>query len=75
LEARPLAEFILSEAEGRKMTKAQEQTVTTWMGIDIGGTFTDLVALNETTGAITFSKVPLRLKRRVFSESRMIADG
>ncbi len=57
------------------MTKAQEQTVTTWMGIDIGGTFTDLVALNETTGAITFSKVPLRLKRRVFSESRMIADG
>jgi len=29
-----------------------------WVGIDIGGTFTDVVALNATTGQITTTKVP-----------------
>ena len=29
-----------------------------WVGIDIGGTFTDVVALNTTTGRITSTKVP-----------------
>jgi N-methylhydantoinase A len=28
------------------------------VGIDIGGTFTDLVALDETTGVVSFSKAP-----------------
>jgi len=32
--------------------------MSTRIGIDIGGTFTDLVALDETTGVVTFSKVP-----------------
>ncbi len=29
-----------------------------WIGIDVGGTFTDLVLYNEETGAVTLEKVP-----------------
>ena len=29
-----------------------------WLGIDVGGTFTDLVLYDETTGAISLAKTP-----------------
>ena len=33
------------------------------IGIDIGGTFTDIVALNEDTGELKVTKVPSRVPR------------
>ena len=30
----------------------------TWVGVDVGGTFTDVVTYDEATGALAFAKAP-----------------
>ncbi|HEV8474837.1 MAG TPA: hydantoinase/oxoprolinase family protein, partial [Methylomirabilota bacterium] len=41
------------------------------VGIDVGGTFTDLTAVDETTGRVVISKVPSRPR----DEARAVLDG
>lgn len=44
------------------------------VGIDVGGTFTDLILMNDTTGAVHISKVPTTLDNQAFGVLSALAN-
>ena len=45
------------------------------IGVDVGGTFTDLIQLNQANGTVRLAKVPSTLRNQAFGVMHAIADA
>ena len=46
-----------------------------WVGVDVGGTFTDVVAYDEATGALAVAKSPTSRTRQSHASARRRTAG